>query len=158
MSNTRDETIAFLRKILPAIGAYLMRYAAKTTPLPNDPELNELIKGQSQGRRSGQLFAATVEELAGLLLAFSQAGYDTWHACASFKEARHNTPKWKLEELKTYAAFFPQVKEEKDFGRTKKNTDRAKAFWGDADVGPDKQFKSREEAIKAVTALCDKYN
>jgi hypothetical protein len=160
MSNTRDETIAFLRKILPAIGAYLMRYVARTTPLPNDPEINELIKGQSQGRRSGQLFAITVEELADLLLAFSQAGYDTWHACASFKEARHNTPKWKLEALKSYAAFFPQVENEKDqkAGRKKENVHRTKSFWGDVDVGPDKQFKSREEAIKAVTALCDKYN
>jgi Virulence-associated protein E len=113
----------FLRLILPDQGFYAA--AIKRTG--------------SKGFRP-TIFASSIEELWTIIENADRDGYDTYHACASFKEPRSDPP------------GTPEG--QKQFGRTKQNVLGAKAFWLDLDVGPGKTYKSLDEAVDALAAFC----
>jgi predicted P-loop ATPase len=87
-------------------------------------------------------FAATIEELCQIIEEKDRDGYEVYFACSSFKQPLHNQP------------GTPQA--ERRLGRTHHNVCAVKAFWLDIDVGKDKPYKTRDEALKALAAFCNK--
>ena len=71
-------------------------------------------------------------------------GYETYHACAAFKEAR-NDPSGTPDG-------------QKRFGRTKHNASGAKSFWLDIDVGTGKQYATQQKALDALAVFCRTLN
>jgi hypothetical protein len=117
-----DLAIGFLRLILPACGHYVAT-----------------IKNSSTGRFEN-VFASSIEELWKIITAADEAGHATYHACASFKEARHD------------AKGTPAPK--RQYGRTKRNVLGTEAFWLDVDAGPGKPYADCRAAVEAVAAFC----
>lgn len=70
-------------------------------------------------------------EAAARVLYWSAQGYDTYHACASFRE-RGTTYK----------------------GRTQANVAEVAAFWLDIDCGPGKDYPDPTAALQALAAFC----
>jgi predicted P-loop ATPase len=97
----------------------------------------------SKGFRSS-IFATTVEELWAVLEEADRDGFEVYFACASFKQPLNNSP------------GTPRA--ERRLGRTHANICGAKAFWLDIDVGTDKPYKTRDEALATLAAFCKKLN
>jgi hypothetical protein len=110
----------FLRLILPEQGVYIAT----------------LNRGESKWNE----FAQSIEQLWDIIRRADSNGLTAYHACASFKEARHN-PKG-----------TPSSK--RQFGRTKRNVLGAKAFWADVDAGEAKPYGDWKAAAAAVAAFC----
>jgi hypothetical protein len=108
--------------------------------LPEQGHFVAAIKPPKQGFKPS-IFAATVDELWETIETSDRNGCETYYACSSFKEDR-NDPPW-----------VPPG--QRRFGRTKHNVLCAKAFWLDVDVGPNKPYKTLNEAVDAVKAFCD---
>jgi hypothetical protein len=116
-----DVARQFLRMILPDQGHYVA-----------------WIK-TCDGRKYNR-FASTIEDLWTIIKEADGAGHSAYHACASFKEARHDprgTPR-----------------SQRRFGRTKHNCLGAKSFWLDVDAGQGKPYPDRACASQAVAAFC----
>jgi hypothetical protein len=93
-----------------------------------------------ESERRNNVFAPTIERLWEIVKDADQAGHTAYHACASFKEARHD-PRGTPPAQRKY-------------GRTKHNVLGAKAFWLDVDAGPDKPYPDWQAAARAVAAFC----
>lgn len=118
-----DLSVTFLRLILPEQGYYIAAI--------------KLVK------RKGfkpSIFASTIEELWAAIENADRDGYETYHACASFREP-HNDPPGTPDG-------------QKQFGRTKRNALGAKAFWLDIDAGPGKGYRSQDAAQDALADFC----
>jgi AAA domain len=116
---TADETAcAFLALILPEQGPYAAFIA----------------------KRKYNRFASTIEELGEIIKVEDAAGHTVYHACAAYKEARHD-PKGTPRAQRRY-------------GRTQHNASCAKSFWLDVDAGPDKPYANWEAAAQAVATFC----
>src|SRR6476661_1357889 len=116
-------SIRFLKLILPEQGYYIA--AVKRVG--------------SKGFRSS-IFVGTIEELLDVIETYDRDGYEAYHACASFREARNDPP------------GTPDG--QKQLGRTKHNALGAKAFWLDLDVGPGKPYSSLDAVLDALAAFC----
>lgn len=106
-----SETLAFLRHVLPSKGIKVA-----CVKFPN-------------GMR--QFFADTCEEQAAILLKWSAKGYDTYHACATFKDRS---------------------------SRKASNALAARSLWADIDTcegKPGAPYKDRVEAGEAVMAFTE---
>jgi hypothetical protein len=88
------------------------------------------------------IFAETIEELCQITEEKDRDGYECYFACASFKQPLHNQP------------GTPQA--ERRLGRTHHNVCAVKSFWLDIEVGKDKPYKTRDEALAALAAFCKK--
>jgi hypothetical protein len=126
LSRVEELPVRFLRLILPDQGHYI---AAVKRP---------------KGRGFQHHFVSTLEELWAVIESQDRDGLDTYHACASFKEARSDPP------------GTPDG--QKRLGRTRHNARGAKAFWLDPDAGPEKPYAGRAEAVAAVIDFCRKTN
>jgi hypothetical protein len=117
-----DETACqFLHLILPDHGPYIV--------FVNEPN----------GRKRN-VFASTIEELWSIIKREDAAGHAAYHACASFKEAKHDPP------------GAPRA--QRRFGRRKHNARGARSLWGDLDVGEGKPYPDWLSAAKAAAAFC----
>jgi len=115
-------SVRFLKLVLPEQGYYI---AAVKRP------------GSKGGFR--HIFTASVEELWSVLEEHDRNGWETYHACASFKEALSDPPGATQKRL----------------GRTQANALGAKAFWIDLDAGKDdkgkaKPYSTQHEAAAAL--------
>jgi hypothetical protein len=118
---TADETACkFLELILPVEGYYAALIV--------------------EANRRYNVFASTVKKLWEIIQCADAAGNTVYHACASFKEARHD-PRGGSAAKRRY-------------GRTKHNVRGAKAFWLDVDAGPGKPYPDSQTAALAVDAFC----
>jgi len=115
-----DLASQFLQLIVPGAGPYVA-YIVEPT-------------------RKYNKFAPTIEELWEIIKAADKAGHTAYHACASYKEARHD-PKG-----------TPQA--QRRWGRTNYNAYGAKAFWLDIDAGPGKPYPDWQAAWQAVLTFC----
>jgi hypothetical protein len=86
------------------------------------------------------IFAETIEELCQIVEEKDRDGYEVYFACSSFKQPLRNQP-----------GTPPR---ERHLGRTRHNVYAAKAFWLDIDVGKDKPYKTRDEALTALAVFC----
>ena len=87
------------------------------------------------------VFATNVEELWGVIESADRDEFDTFHACASFKEPfsdPQGTPPG-----------------QRRFGRTKHNVLHVKVFFLDIDVGPEKVYLDLSHAAAALAAFCN---
>jgi hypothetical protein len=100
----------FLRLILPEDGPYIAHV-------------------KKQNGRKYNVFASTIFELSKIIKSADDAGHTVYHACANFREARHD-PKG-----------TPRA--QRQYGRTKRNARRAQALWIDVDAGPEKPFETQ---------------
>jgi hypothetical protein len=125
LTRSPDIALAFLNLILPERGFYIASIK------------NPRGKGFLPNR-----FAATPEALWAILEEADRDGYESYHACASFKEER-NDPRG------TPAG-------QKRFGRTKHNVLGVKSFWLDIDVGPEKGYSDQGAATDALRTFCAK--
>jgi hypothetical protein len=117
-----DETAyKFLELILPGRGYYVAMII------------------ESERRRYNE-FSPTIEGLGEIIKAADQAGHPVYHACASYKEDKHDS------------RATPQA--QRKYGRTKRNALGAKAFWLDIDAGPGKPYADWKAAAEAVAAFC----
>ena len=120
-----DETACrFLRLILPDKGPYAA-FIVET------------------GRKYNE-FAPTIETLCNLIKSADQAGNTAYHACASFKEARHDP------------RDTPPAR--RRYGRTKRNAASARAFWLDVDAGPGKPYANWQSAKEEIQQFCSLAN
>ena len=85
-------------------------------------------------------FAATVEELWSAIESADRGGFDTFHACASFKEP--------FSDPQGIPAG------ERRFGRTKHNVRGLKSFFLDIDAGPEKSYTDQHAARIALANFC----
>jgi hypothetical protein len=120
-----DIGLCFLRRILPGQGYYIAA-----------------VKDLRSKRFRPSEFASTLEGLWRLLQENDRNGFETYHACASFREPLNDPRR--------------TAREDRRLGRTHHNALGAKAFWLDIDVGPDKPYANREEAFDALMAFCKK--
>jgi Virulence-associated protein E len=120
-----DISVRFLRLILPETGIYI----ADCKPA-----------GSRGFKFNLRQFASTIEELAQAIENLDQDGYETYHACASFREPRNDPP--------------GTPNGQRQFGRTQKNALGAKAFWLDIDAGPGKAYRDQDAALKALEIFC----
>jgi hypothetical protein len=118
---TDDLALQFLRLILPDRGHYVA-----------------WIK-TSHGRKYNR-FASTIEELWTVIKEADGAGHTAYHACASFKEAKHDP------------RGTPQS--QRWFGRKKRNSSGGKSLWMDVDAGPGKPYPDWRSAAQAVATFC----
>jgi hypothetical protein len=95
-----------------------------------------------RGRGFIHSFASTHEQLWAIIEEADQDRQATYHACASFREARSDP--------------FGTPAGQKRFGRTKHNALGAKSFWLDIDVGPGKGYSDQDAAIDALRIFCKK--
>jgi hypothetical protein len=116
---TDDTACQFLRLILPARG----HYAAM------------IVESE---RRKYNKFASTIEEFWEIIKQADRAVYTAYHACASYKQARHDPQ------------GTPPAK--RQYGRTKRNVLGAKSLWSDVDAGPGKPYADWRAAAEAVGA------
>jgi hypothetical protein len=122
-----DISVRFLKLILPEQGYYIAA-----------------IKRSGAKGFKPSVFAPTIEELWTNVENAGQDGYETYHACAAYKEARN-------DPLGTPDG-------QKRFGRTKHNALGVKSFWLDIDAGPRKPYSSQKEAVDALAAFCRALN
>jgi len=119
-----DETaIQFLRLILPGRGFYAAMIV-------------------NSAKQKYNRFASTIPELWEIIKLADEAGQTAYHACARFKEARHD-PKDTPRAMRRY-------------GRTKRNAEGAKTLWADIDAGLGKPYADWRDAAKAVAKFCKK--
>jgi hypothetical protein len=119
-----DETaIQFLRLILPN----RRFYAAM------------IVKS---ARQKYNRFCSTIPELWEIIKLADEAGQTAYHACASFKEFRHDSKD------------TPRAK--RRYGRTKHNAEGAKTIWADIDAGLGKPYADWRDAANAVGEFCNK--
>jgi Virulence-associated protein E len=116
-------SVRFLKLILPERGYYI---AAVKRP-------------GGKGGFKPSIFAASIEELWSAIEEHDRNGWETYHACASFKEALSDPPGATQKRL----------------GRTQANALGAKAFWIDLDAGKDDKGKAKHYAThdEAAAAL-----
>ena len=86
------------------------------------------------------LFAATVEEFWSAIESEDAGGFDTFHACASFKEP--------FSDPQGIPAGGRR------FGRTKHNVRGLKSFFLDIDAGPEKSYTDQHAARIALANFC----
>jgi hypothetical protein len=127
LARNDDASVKFLRLILPERGPYI---AAIKNPRNRGFKPNE--------------FAYTIEDLWTIIESADRDGYETYHACAAFKEAR-NDPSGTPDGRKR-------------LGRTKHNASGAKSFWLDIDVGAGKQYATQQKAFDALAVFCRTLN
>jgi hypothetical protein len=120
-----DIGLRFLQRILPGQGYYIAA-----------------VKNPRSKRFRPSKFASTLEGLWRLLQENDRNGFETYHACASFKQALNDPP--------------GTARADRRLGRTRHNALGAKAFWLDIDAGPDKPYANQEEAFDALKAFCKK--
>ncbi len=118
-----SNSLRFLELILPGGGHYI---AALKRP------------GGKGFARS--VFALTLQDLWNTIEAADRDGFETYHACASFKEALNDPP------------GTPDG--QKRLGRTKQNILGARAFWLDIDCGVNKPYRDQDKAGDALAAFC----
>jgi hypothetical protein len=113
-------SVRFLKLILPDQGYYI---AAVKRP---------------RGGFINPIFAESAEDLWSELEEYDRNGWETYHACGSFKERRSDPPETPVGQ--------------KRLGRTKHNALGAKAFWLDIDIDKDDKDKhsTQDEALKAL--------
>jgi hypothetical protein len=111
----------FLRLILPEEGPYIAHI------------------NRQDGRKYNE-FASTISELWAIIKVADDAGHTVYHACANFREARHNSK------------GTPSAP--RQYGRTKLNARSAQALWLDVDAGPKKPYRDADEAWTAVKQFC----
>lgn len=85
------------------------------------------------------------KKMAALAQKWSAAGKETYHACASFKEINWET-KINQKSGESYTVIADT--------RTQVNAAFTRAQWLDIDVGPGKDYETREEALTALAAVC----
>jgi hypothetical protein len=127
LARNDDISVRFLKLILPERGPYI---AAIRSPRNRGFKPNE--------------FTHTLEDLWTVIENADRDGYETYHACAAFKEAR-NDPSGTPDGRKR-------------FGRTKHNAFGAKTFWLDIDVGTGKPYASQKEAFDTLAVFCRTLN
>src|SRR5713101_1825513 len=115
LTHVESISVTFLKKILPKQGYYIAAIKRAKT------------KG---GFRHS--FASTIEELWAIIENADRDGLETYHACASFKEALSDPP------------GTPDG--QKRLGRTKHNVSAIKTLWLDIDAGPGKAYNNQKEA------------
>lgn len=76
---------------------------------------------------------------------WSTEGFDTYHACASFKQIN-----WETKTNKNTGNQYKIIHDT----RTQFNAAFTRAQWLDIDVGPGKDYETREEALTALAAVC----
>lgn len=89
-----------------------------------------------QSKRTGRFFNKSydnIEDLASVILAEDKKGNTVYHACASFAEHRDKRM------------------------RTAENAAWVRSQWIDIDVGPEKDYASRKEALQALAAFCKQH-
>jgi hypothetical protein len=91
-----------------------------------------------------QEFVQTIEELWTILKTADRDGYEAYHACASFKEPYNDPP--------------GTPERQKQFGRTKRNALRTKAFWLDIDAGAGKAYRDLNAITDALAVFCRALN
>jgi hypothetical protein len=125
LAPTEDTGLRFLRRILPEQGYYIAA-----------------VKDPRSKRFRPSEFASTLEGLWSLLQENDRNGFETYHACASFREPL-NDP-------------LGTAREDRRLGRTQHNVLGAKAFWLDIDVGPGKPYANQQQAFEALKTFCKK--
>jgi putative DNA primase/helicase len=115
-----DVACQFLQLILPEKGVYALFVV--------------------EGTRKHVGFASTIPELWQTIKAADAAGHTVYHACAAYKEPRHD----------------PRGTPPRDrrYGRTKRNARSAKSLWLDVDAGLDKPYADWKAATRAVAEFC----
>lgn len=108
MSLRPDLLRDFLAKLLPDKG----NYVGVWFPVPKKPR---------------QKSVATIEELASLLARMDELGYDTYHACSSFKTNEN---------------------------RTQENVEAVRSLWLDIDIAPKSPYANASDAASAVVSFC----
>jgi predicted P-loop ATPase len=126
-TDDNDIGLRFLWRILPAQGYYIAA-----------------IKDPRSKRFRASEFASTPEGLWRLLQENDRNGFETYHACASFREPLNDPP--------------GSAREDRRLGRTHHNALGAKAFWLDIDAGHDKSYPNQQKAFEAVKVFCKKLN
>jgi putative DNA primase/helicase len=96
------------------------------------------------GRGFQHIFCETPEELWEELEENDRDGFEVYFACSSFKVPQNNPGNTPPRERR--------------YGRTHHNVCAVKAFWLDIDVGKDKPYKTRDEALAALAAFVEKLN
>ena len=127
LARNDDISVSFLKLILPEQGYYIAA-----------------IKRLGAKGFKPSVFASTVEDLWTIIESADRDGYETYHACAAFKEAR-NDPSGTPDG-------------QKRLGRTKHNASGAKSFWLDIDVGAGKQYATQQKAFDALAVFCRTLN
>jgi hypothetical protein len=117
------DAIRFLQLILPEQGHYIAA-----------------IKNAKSKGFKPSTFASTIEDLWSIIEEHDRDGFETYHACASYREPMNDRPGIPAKD--------------KRFGRTKHNIFGAKAFWLDIDVGPGKPYGTIEAAYAALATFC----
>jgi hypothetical protein len=110
--------------------------------LPSQGHYVAAIKLKNGKGLQPSIFAATLEELAKIVEEADRDGFEVYFACASFKQPLNNPTN--------------MPRGQRRLGRTHHNVCAAKAFWLDIDVGKDKPYKTRDEALDALAAFCKK--
>ena len=124
LARNDDISVRCLKLILPERGYYIAA-----------------VKRSGAKGFNPSTFASTIEDLWTSIESADRDGYETYHACAAFKEAR-NDPSGTPDG-------------QRRFGRTKHNASGVKSFWLDIDVGPGKQYATQQKALDALADLPD---
>lgn len=88
--------------------------------------------------RPSQMVVDTTEQLSNLLLKADSKGISAYHACASYKDKKGAWDERRGKFRKRVVA----------------NTAFVRAQWLDIDVGPDKDYATRREALTALHCMC----
>jgi Virulence-associated protein E len=108
--------------------------------LPNGGHYIAALKRPAGKGFARSVFALTLQDLWNTIEAADRDGFETYHACASFKEAL-NDPQGTPDG-------------QKRLGRTKQNIFGARAFWLDIDCGVNKPYLDQDKAGDALAAFC----
>lgn len=119
------DTVTFLQKILPSSGHYVLAF------------FRDGMKGKPSHTRCD-----SIEQLAAAARRVDDKGWQAFHACASFVEARKKT--------KAFEGRVVQV----EATRAQDNVAFTRSQWLDVDVGEGKDYPTLKEAARAVAQLC----
>src|SRR5713101_6005847 len=127
LTHVESISVTLLKKILPKQGNYIAA----------------ITRAQTTGG-SRHSSASTIEELWTIIENADRDGLETYHTCASFKEALFDPP------------GTPDG--QKRLGRTKHNILGLRVFRLDIDVGPGKAYRDQNEALDALKRFCLAHN
>jgi hypothetical protein len=129
---TRSDTVAFLTCVLPPEGYYCAVIYKTAHPKPGID-------------KPWQKFFETIEQLADFILQQDKLGRTTYHACATYRDAK--------------GIWNPRANrgEGKQEYRTQQNALMARSLWVDIDTrasNPKAVYLDQQEAAEAVLAFC----
>ena len=123
LARTDDISIRFLRLVLPARPHYVAA-----------------IKRPKDKGFKPSIFASTIEDLWTTIESYDRDGFETYHACAGFKEPQNDPSGTPVGQRR--------------LGRTKHNALVAQSFWLDIDAGTGKAYGNQDAVLDALAVFC----